>query len=98
MWRASDAGLLCRMHEENRRSLLQEEQADWLAFCAAWEVGVRSLINYIFSDDPQLGQRFVLKLPHRHANRATRIRHRSTQVAGSSTITNRVEEAYRPSL
>ena len=36
-----------------------EEQADWLAFCAAWG-GRAKPDNYIFSDDPQLGQRFVM--------------------------------------
>lgn len=36
-----------------------EEQADWLAFCAAWG-GRAKPDNYVFSDDPKLGQFFVL--------------------------------------
>lgn len=47
-----------RMHK-GKEIAPTEEQADWLAFCAAWG-GRAKPDNYIFSDDPQLGQRFVL--------------------------------------
>ena len=46
-----------RMHK-GKEVAPTEEQADWLAFCERKSYAKPD--DYIFSDDPQLGQRFVL--------------------------------------
>ena len=46
-----------RIHQ-NKEIAPAEEQADWLAFCDSKSYAKPD--DYIFSDDPKLGQRFVM--------------------------------------
>lgn len=46
-----------RIHQ-NKEVAPKEDQADWLAFCERKSYAKPD--DYVFSDDPQLGQRFVM--------------------------------------